>query len=86
MKVYCQSVLILSTRNSSLSFEVVSVVYLSFVDVAQGKNQAFNHVPSAAGLCGGKVLWTGMNETRNWRNVCAAKAAAHALTVSCCSF
>lgn len=59
MKVYCQSVLILSTRNSSLSFEVVSVVYLSSVDVAQGKNQAFNHVSSAAGLCGGKVMCCG---------------------------
>lgn len=27
------------------------------------------------------MLWAGMNDRRSWRNVCAAKAAAHALTV-----
>lgn len=59
MKVYCQSNLVLSTRNSGLSFEVVPVVYLSFVDVAWGKNQVCNHAPSAAGFCGGKVMCCG---------------------------
>lgn len=59
MKIYYQSNLVLSTRYSCLSFEVVPVVYLSFVDLAWGKNQEFNHGPSAAGFCGRKVMCCG---------------------------
>lgn len=33
VKVYCQSNLVLSTRNSCLSFGVVPVISLSFLDV-----------------------------------------------------